>query len=59
MYKRQVQGPIKDWAEFAQEHNISYKTLKRFNPWLRKSSLLNPKHKTYEITIPVHPGDYQ
>ena len=54
-----VQGPIKDWAEFAQEHNISYKTLKRFNPWLRKSSLLNPKHKTYEITIPVHPGDYQ
>ena len=54
-----IQGPIKDWAEFAQEHNISYKTLKRFNPWLRKSSLLNPKHKTYEITIPVHPGDYQ
>ena len=54
-----VQGPVKDWAEFAQEHDISYKTLKRFNPWLRKSSLLNLRNKTYEITIPVHPEHYK
>ncbi len=54
-----VQGPVKDWAEFAQGHGISYKTLKRFNPWLRKASLLNPRHKTYEIAIPVHPEHYK
>ena len=54
-----VQGPVKDWAEFAQEHDISYKTLKRFNPWLRKSSLLNPRNKTYEIAIPIHPEHYK
>lgn len=54
-----VHGPVKDWAEFARKHDISYKTLKRFNPWLRKSNLLNPRHKTYEIAIPIHPGNYQ
>jgi len=54
-----VCGPVKDWAEFAQKHGISYKTLKRFNPWLRKASLLNPGNKTYEIAIPVHPEHYK
>lgn len=57
--KVKVSGPVKDWAEFAQSHGISYKTLKRFNPWLRKSNLLNPKHKTYEIAIPVHKENYK
>lgn len=54
-----VHGPVKDWAEFAQKHGISYKTLKRFNPWLRKSNLLNPKHRTYEIAIPVNTQNYK
>ena len=43
---------IKDLADFAQEHGISYKTLKRFNPWLRQTSLKVGKHKTYYIAIP-------
>lgn len=48
-----IKGPVKDWAEFAQKHGITYKTLKRFNPWLRKTDLRNARHKTYEIKIPV------
>lgn len=51
--KVEVKGKVKNWADFAQEQGITYKTLKRFNPWLRKSDLQNPHHKTYEIRIPV------
>ena len=48
----EVKGPVKSWADFAQEQGITYKTLKRFNPWLRKTDLKNPQHKTYTISIP-------
>lgn len=51
--KIEVKASVKDWAKFAKQHGITYKTLKRFNPWLRKNSLHNPRHKTYEIAIPV------
>lgn len=51
--KIKVSGPVKSWADFAHEQEISYKILKRFNPWLRKTDLRNPHHKTYEISIPV------
>ncbi len=51
--KIKVDTSIKNWAEFAREQGITYKTLKRFNPWLRKNELHNPHHKTYEIKIPV------
>lgn len=48
----EVEGRVKNWAGFAREQGITYKTLKRFNPWLRKNELRNPHHKTYEIAIP-------
>ena len=54
-----VTQSIKDLAEFAKEHGISYKTLKRFNPWLRQTSLKNGKHKTYYIAIPVNKEAYK
>lgn len=57
--KIKVEGPVKDWADFAIEQGISYKTLKRFNPWLRTSSLRNPHSKTYEISVPEHPELYR
>ena len=50
---------IKDLADFAQEHGISYKTLKRFNPWLRQTSLKVGKHKTYYIAIPENKQAYK
>jgi hypothetical protein len=50
-----VKGAVKDWADFAHVHRISYKLLKYFNPWLRRTSLKNPHHKTYLIKIPDAP----
>lgn len=51
--KVKVTGAVKSWADFAHEQGISYKILKRFNPWLRKTDLRNSHQKTYEIAIPV------
>lgn len=43
---------VKDWADFAHKQNISYKTLKNFNPWLRDTFLKNRKKNVYQLTIP-------
>ena len=48
----EVKGNVPDWAAFAIDHGISYKTLKMFNPWLRETSLKNPTGKTYTLKIP-------
>ncbi|MBA4409536.1 MAG: murein transglycosylase [Odoribacter sp.] len=48
----EVKGPVKDWASFAIDKGITYKTLKMFNPWLRETFLKNPGGKTYIIKIP-------
>ena len=50
-----VKGAVKDWADFARTRGISYKLLKYFNPWLRRTSLKNTHHKTYLIQIPDAP----
>ena len=46
---------VDNWAEFAKEHDITYKLLKVFNPWLRSNSLKVSKGKVYEIKIPKKP----
>jgi hypothetical protein len=48
----EVKGQVSDWAVFAIEKGISYKTLKMFNPWLRETFLKNPAKKTYTLKIP-------
>ncbi|MDR1757156.1 MAG: lytic transglycosylase domain-containing protein [Culturomica sp.] len=55
----EVSGPVNDLADFAQKQGISYKTLKRFNPWLRKPKLRNASHKTYHILIPAEKEYYR
>lgn len=57
--KVEIKGPVKSWADFAAEQGITYKTLKRFNPWLRKSDLKNARHKTYQIRIPENKELYK
>lgn len=54
-----VNNSIKDLAEFAQQYGITYKTLKRFNPWLRKTSLKVNKNENYSIAIPVDKNAYK
>lgn len=49
----EVNGSIPSLADFAKEHNISYRMLKIYNPWLRSSKLTNSRKKTYEVKIPT------
>ena len=49
----QINGRIDDFADFAKQHNINYKLLKDFNPWLRENNLTNAGGKKYIIKIPV------
>ncbi len=47
-----INSEIEDFATFAAEHDITYKELKLFNPWLRQSYLKNKSGRIYEIKIP-------
>lgn len=50
-----VTESVDSWADFALEHDITYKLLKIFNPWLRDKSLKVRKGEVYEIKIPTRP----
>ena len=50
-----VNESVDSWADFALEHEITYKLLKIFNPWLRSKSLKIRKGEIYEIKIPTKP----
>ncbi|MEN1784899.1 MAG: lytic transglycosylase domain-containing protein [Bacteroidota bacterium] len=47
-----VDTVVESWADFAKEYEISYKLLKRHNPWLREPHLNNASRKKYIIAIP-------
>ena len=50
-----VDESVDNWADFALEHDITYKLLKIFNPWLRSNSLKVRHGEVYEIKIPRRP----
>ena len=53
-----VNQPIANLGDFAAEHDISYRMLKVYNPWLISGSLNNVSGKNYKIKVPlpeVHP----
>lgn len=47
-----VDTAVSSFPKFAKEFGISYKTLKRHNPWLREAHLNNASRKEYIIKIP-------
>lgn len=47
-----VDTALPNLADFAAQYNVSYRMLKLYNPWLRETSLPNPKGKVYFIKIP-------
>lgn len=49
-----VHTPVLNWGDFAHQQGVSYKTLKRHNPWLRGASLTNEDAKTYYVAIPLN-----
>jgi len=51
-----VESTIPDLVDFAHQHGITYKTLKRYNPWLRRERL-TVQHNTYEVLISKDPHE--
>ncbi len=50
-YEVLVEQSVPSWSEFAKKYNISYRTLKIYNPWLRDNKLTVIKNK-YMIKVP-------
>jgi len=46
-----VTESIKSLADFAHEHDMSYRELKVYNPWLLSSQLTVPNGKSFEIVV--------
>lgn len=56
----QVDSTLEDLVDFATKHDINYKILKQYNPWLRKNTLtIKEPGKVYTIKIPENPPAYQ
>lgn len=47
-----VDSTVRDLVDFAISQGYNFKILKIFNPWLRKSQLMNPNKKQYLILFP-------
>lgn len=48
-----VNHTVRDLVQFAADHQINYKTLKYFNPWLLKDYLPDRSRRIYLLKIPV------
>jgi len=48
----EVNTPIENLTDFAEEHKTTYAAIKRANLWLRGDHLTNKSGKTYRIVIP-------
>lgn len=48
-----VDGPVADWPAWAENHGISYATLRHENPWIRAKTLTNKTGKRYTVRIPT------
>ena len=51
-FEVEVDSSVSSWADFARDYDLSYKILKRHNPWLREPHLENNSGKKYQIEIP-------
>ena len=48
-----VSETVKDWATFAEDHGISYRMLKVYNPWLISGKLTCSGKKVYRVKLPA------
>lgn len=48
-----VSNSVNSWIEFAQQNGISYKNLRKHNPWIRSKSLKNLSKRTFYINAPI------
>lgn len=50
-YLVDVNASVPSWADFAEQHGVTYRMLKYYNPWLRDSKL-TVKSNRYQIRLP-------
>ena len=50
-YEVIVDQSVKNWGDFASEHGVTYRELKRYNPWLRSDNLTVLRN-SYTVKIP-------
>lgn len=48
-----LDSAVTNFADYAKSHNISYKILKHFNPWLRDAYLKNTAGTAYQVKLPL------
>jgi len=51
--KIEIDSTIASLSDFAQLHDVNYKLLKQFNPWLRAESLPDKSRKRYILKLPT------
>lgn len=51
VYEVEVTKSVPSWTKFAEDHGISYRILKVYNPWLKENKLTVLKNK-YMVRIP-------
>ena len=49
----EVDSTIANLSDFAQSHDLNYKLLKQFNPWLRSKSLPDESRRKYILKVPT------
>jgi hypothetical protein len=52
-----LQTGIHNLPVLAQQNGTNYKTLRMYNPWLRKTTLNVPQGKSYTLYVPAKPGE--
>lgn len=48
----QINTPILNFADFAEQNGINYKILKNYNPWLRDTFITNANNKIFILKLP-------
>jgi len=51
-YEVEVTGAVKNWSEFAAEHNTNFKIIKIYNQWIRANQLDNRQNRRYVVQVP-------
>lgn len=51
VYNVQIEKSVPSWSKFAEDHGVSYRILKVYNPWLRDNKLTVLKNK-YLVKLP-------
>ncbi|MEY3574209.1 MAG: hypothetical protein RLZZ617_807 [Bacteroidota bacterium] len=48
-----INEPVPNWVNYAKANGMTFRELKIFNPWIRKTSLRNPERATYTLRRPT------